>query len=109
VEFAASCEALRKQVMSEVEAGRLKQIAEALQLTVQVERTQEGTSGVLEGVIPHGFGEDSSHHCTNIGITARNRRDLGPVPAHGGVGAVAAQARRTGTTDGWPRPNRRDF
>jgi hypothetical protein len=69
VEFAASCEALRRQVKSEVEAGRLKQIAEALQLTVQVERTQEGTSGVLEGVIPHSFGEDFSHHCTNMGIT----------------------------------------
>ena len=71
-EFAATCEALRERVEEEVEAGRLKGIAEAMQLSVTIEKTDEGASGVLEGVIPHEigrFGEDFSHHCTNIGMT----------------------------------------
>ena len=39
-----------------------------------IARTDDGASGALEGVIPHEigrFGEDFSHHCTNMGITAR--------------------------------------
>ena len=71
-EFAATCEALRERVEEEVEAGRLNGIAEAMQLSVTIEKTDDGASGVLEGVIPHEIGrfsEDFSHHCTNIGMT----------------------------------------
>ncbi len=58
--------------MEEIEAGRLKEIAEAMQLSVTIERTDDGASGGLGGVIPHSFEElegDFSHHCTNMGIT----------------------------------------
>ena len=64
-EFAATCEALRERVEEEVEAGRLKGIAEAMQLSVTIEKTDGGASGVLERVIPHRFArfeEDFSHH-----------------------------------------------
>ena len=70
-EFAATCEALRERVEEEVAAGRLKGIAEAMQLSVTIEKTDDGASGVLEGVIPHRsarFDEDFSHHCTNMGM-----------------------------------------
>ena len=75
-EFAATCEALRERVEEEIEAGRLKNVAEAMQISVTIEKTDDGASGALEGVIPHEigrFGEDFSHHCTNIGITVQNR------------------------------------
>ena len=71
-EFAATCEALRERVVEEVEAGRLKEVAKAMQISVTIEKTDDGVSGALEGVIPHEvgrFGEDFSHHCTNIGMT----------------------------------------
>lgn len=71
-EFAATCEALRARVVEQIEAGRLKDVAEAMQIVVTVERTDHGASGALKGVIPHKidrFGEDFSHHCTNIGMT----------------------------------------
>ena len=71
-EFAATCEALRERVREEIEAGRLKDVAEAMQISVTIARTDDGASGALEGVIPHEsgrFGEDLSHHCTNIGMT----------------------------------------
>ena len=41
----------------------------AMQLSVEIEKTDDGASGVLEGVIPRSFEsfeEDFSHHCTNI-------------------------------------------
>ena len=90
-EFAATCEALRERVEEEVEAGRLKGIAEAMQLSVTIEKTDDGASGVLEGVIPHRFArfeKDFSHHCTNMGITVPKRHDR--ACAAGGSGAVAA-------------------
>ena len=71
-EFAATCEVLRGRVVEEIEAGRLKDVAEALQVSVTIARTDDGASGALEGVIPHEIGrfdEDFSHHCTNIGMT----------------------------------------
>ena len=71
-EFAATCEALRERVVDEIEAGRLKSVAEAMQISVTIEKTDDGASGALEGVIPHEigrFGEDFSHHCTNMGMT----------------------------------------
>ncbi len=70
-EFAATCEALRERVVDEIEAGRLKSVAEAMQISVTIEKTDDGASGALEGVIPHEigrFGEDFSHHCTNMGM-----------------------------------------
>ena len=73
-QFAATCEVLRERVVGEIEAGRLKDVAEAMQISITIARTDGGASGVLEGVIPHEIGrfdEDFSHHCTNIGITAR--------------------------------------
>lgn len=75
-EFASTCAALRELVLAEVEAGRLKQIAEAFQLSARIACTGDQTSGVLEGVIPHSFDEDFSHHCTNIGITTCTKRSL---------------------------------
>ncbi len=54
-DFAATCEALRERVVAEVEAGRLKEVSEAMQLSVTIERTDDGASGVLEGVIPLRF------------------------------------------------------
>ncbi|MYE45851.1 MAG: recombinase family protein [Chloroflexi bacterium] len=71
-EFAATCEVLRGRVMEGIEAGRLKDVAEAMQIAVTIARTDDGASGALEGVIPHEigrFGEDFSHHCTNMGMT----------------------------------------
>ena len=71
-EFAATCEVLRERVVTEVEAGHLNKVAEAMQLAVEVQRTDEGASGLLKGVIPHdldSFGGKISHHCTNIGMT----------------------------------------
>ena len=73
-DFAATCAALRERVEAEVDEGRLKDIAVAMQLAVTVQRTDEGASGALAGVIPHrfeSFEDDFSHHCTNIGITVR--------------------------------------
>ncbi len=71
-EFAATCEALREQVLAEVDEGRLNGVAQAMQLEVEVQRTDDGASGLLKGVIPHDldrFGGKISHHCTNIGMT----------------------------------------
>ena len=71
-EFAATCGVLRELVVEEVEAGRLEDIAEVMQVSVTIARTDDGASGALEGVIPHEigrFGEDFSHHCTNMGMT----------------------------------------
>ena len=71
-EFAATCQVLRERVEEEIEAGRLKDIAKAMQISVTIARTDDGASGALEGVIPHEigrFGQDFSHHCTNIGMT----------------------------------------
>ncbi len=71
-EFAAMCDALRGRVVEEIEAGRLKDVAQAMQISVTIARTDDGASGALEGVIPHEIGrfdEDFSHHCTNIGMT----------------------------------------
>ena len=64
-DFAAACEALRERVMAEVEAGRLKEVADAMQLSVEIEKTDDGASGVLEGVIPPRFERfegDFYHH-----------------------------------------------
>ena len=44
-DFAATCEPLRERVGEEAEAGPLKGIAEAMQLSVTIERTEEGASG----------------------------------------------------------------
>ena len=52
--------------------GHLDKVAEAMQLTVEIQRTDNGASGLLKGVIPHDldrFGGKISHHCTNIGMT----------------------------------------
>ena len=71
-EFAATCGVLRERVVEGIEAGRLKDVAEAMQISVTIARTDDGSSGVLKGVIPHEigrFGEDFSHHCTNMGMT----------------------------------------
>ena len=71
-DFAARCEALREQVLAEVDAGRLKGVAQAMQLAVEVQRTDDGASGLLKGVIPHDldtFGGKISHQDTNIGMT----------------------------------------
>ena len=41
----------------------------AMQLSVEIEKTDDGASGVLEGVIPRSFEsfeKDLSHHCMNI-------------------------------------------
>ncbi len=51
---------------------RLKDVAEAMQISVTIARTDDGASGLLKGVIPHdldSFGGKISHHCTNIGMT----------------------------------------
>ena len=72
---AATCETLRERVKVEVDAGRLKGVAEAMQLSVEVQRTADGASGLLKGVIPHdldSFGGKSSHHWTNMGMTTRS-------------------------------------
>ncbi len=90
-EFAATCEALRERVEEEIEAGRLKNVAEAMQISVTIEKTDDGASGALEGMIPHEigrFGEDFSHHCTNMGITVQNRPNR--ACAAGRDGATAA-------------------
>ena len=55
-EFAATCELLRERVSEEIEAGRLKDVAEAMQVSVTIARTDDGASGALEGVIPHEIG-----------------------------------------------------
>ena len=71
-DFAATCEALRERVVTDVEAGHLNRVAEAMQLAVEVQHTDEGAAGLLKGVIPHDldrFGGKISHHCTNIGMT----------------------------------------
>ena len=71
-DFAATCQALRERVLAEVDAGRLNGVAQGMQLTVEIQRTDEGASGLLKGVIPHElerFGGKISHHCTNIGMT----------------------------------------
>ena len=65
VAFQEVCDAVRSWVEGEAEAGRLREIADALQLTVRVQRDANGVSGVLEGLIP----SEISHHCTNIGMT----------------------------------------
>ena len=98
-EFAATCEALRERVEEEVETGRLKGIAEAMQLLVTIERTDAGASGVLEGVIPHRFERfegDFSHHCTNIGITVPKRQNR----ARAGRGSGALTATQEAPTGG---------
>ena len=108
-EFAATCEALRERVEEEVEAGRLKGIAEAMQLSVTIERTDDGASGVLEGVIPHRFERfegDSSHHCTNMGMDVPGRHDRAR-PADGSGPVAAAQEAAGGQAGsdsrGWTR------
>ncbi len=71
-DFAATCETLRERILLEVDAGRLKGVAKAMQLSVEVQRTADGASGLLQGVIPHdldSFGGKNSHHCTNMGMT----------------------------------------
>ena len=71
-DFAATCEELRERVVTEVEAGHLNKVAEAMQLAVEIQRTDDGASGLLKGVIPHdldSFGGKISHHCTNMGMT----------------------------------------
>ena len=71
-DFAATCDILRERVLAEVDAGRLKGVAEAMQLSVEVQKTDDGASGLLKGVIPYdlgSFGGKISHHCTNIGMT----------------------------------------
>ncbi len=70
-EFAATCEALRERVAEEIKAGRLNEVAEAMQISITIARTDDGASGALEGVIPYEIGrfdEDFSHHCTNMGM-----------------------------------------
>ena len=71
-DFAATCDILRERVLAEVDAGRLKGVAQAMQLSVEVQKTDNGASGLLKGVIPYdlgSFGGKISHHCTNIGMT----------------------------------------
>ena len=93
--FAATCAAIRSQVLADVDDGQLDRIAKALQLSVRVQHTAEGASGVLEGVIPHSFDEDLSHHCTNIGITVQKRRNFGcAVRPDRGAGEVTARGGR---------------
>ena len=61
--------------MTDVEAGHLNRVAEAMQLAVEVQHTDEGAAGLLKGVIPHdldSFGGKISHHCTNIGMAIRS-------------------------------------
>ena len=70
-QFAATCEVVRERVVAGIEAGRLKDVAQAMQISVTIARTDDGASGALQGVIPHEierFGENFSHHCTNIGM-----------------------------------------
>ena len=46
-----------------------------MQLSVEVQKTDDGASGLLKGVIPYdlgSFGGKISHHCTNIGMTTRS-------------------------------------
>ena len=50
---AARCAALREQVVAEVDAGRLQGVAQAMQVAVEIQRTDDGPSGLLKGVIPH--------------------------------------------------------
>ena len=52
--FAASCKTLGNRVEEESDAGRLQAIAGALHRSVSVQRTNNGASGTLERVIPHG-------------------------------------------------------
>ena len=64
-DFAATCEALRERVVTEVEAGHLNKVAEAMQLAVEIQRTDDGASGLLKGVIPYdlgSFGGKIYHH-----------------------------------------------
>ncbi|MCY3505333.1 MAG: recombinase family protein [Chloroflexi bacterium] len=71
-DFAATCKVLKEEVLAEVDAGRLDGVAQGMQLAVEIQRTDEGASGLLKGVIPHDldrFGGKISHHCTNIGMT----------------------------------------
>ena len=71
-DFAATCDILRERVLAEVDAGRLKGVAQAMQLWVEVQKTDDGASGLLKGVIPYdlvSFGGKISHHCTNMGMT----------------------------------------
>ena len=74
-DFAATCETLRERILLEVDAGRLKGVAKAMQLSVEVQRTADGASGLLKGVILHdvdSFGGKMSHHRTNMGMTTRS-------------------------------------
>ena len=52
-DFAARCKTLRNRVEEEVDAGRLKEIAGALQRSVSVQRANIGALGSLESAIPH--------------------------------------------------------
>ena len=65
-DFATTCEALRKRIVAEVEAGRLKGIAEAMQLSVSIERTEDGASGILEDVIPHKLEGNYIRKCLRV-------------------------------------------
>ena len=47
-DFAATCEQLRERVVTEVEAGHLNKVAEAMQLAVEIQRTEDGASGLLK-------------------------------------------------------------
>ena len=75
-----TCEALRERVVTDVEAGHLNKVAEAMQLTVGIQRTNNGASGLPTGVIPHdldSFGGKISHHCTNIGMDVQQSQTRG--------------------------------
>ena len=64
-DFAATCKALREEVLAEVDAGRLNGVAQGMQLAVAIQRTDEGASGLFEGATPHDldrFGGKNSHH-----------------------------------------------
>ncbi len=48
-DFAAACKVLREEVLAEADAGRLSGVAQGMQLTVEIQRTDEGASGLLKG------------------------------------------------------------
>ena len=69
-DFAAKCEALKEQVLAEVDAGRLNGVAQGMQLAVEVQRTDEGASGLLQGVIPHDLDRSDGKSLTTARTSA---------------------------------------
>ncbi|MDP6605174.1 MAG: hypothetical protein QF664_02790 [Dehalococcoidia bacterium] len=59
-----ACSAVRQWVEAEAAAGRLGPIAQALQIDVRLQRSDDETHGTLSGVVPR----LPTHHCTNIGM-----------------------------------------